>query len=291
LDFSDLNRNSLTVVLIHTLMKITILTLALIHFVLGNPITKNRYVPNTPENLALIKSGDFNGNIEQLSGQYQGDMVLSEKQERVLKGMDRTGLVDVNMRWPDRVIPYVISDVFNAAQVDYIERGLRELERVSCLTFVPRTNEVNYVRVNGQAGGCWSEVGYLRGGEQEINLAVAEPGVGCFRIGTIVHEFLHTLGFYHMQSATERDDYVKVAYEHIQSGLEHNFDKYQPDLISNYGVEYDVLSVMHYEGYGFTRNGFATIIPHDITLIRTMGQREGLSNRDITRLNAMYQCN
>lgn len=105
-------------------------------------------------------------------------------------------------------------------------------------------------------------MGYLNEGEQEVNLALNDPEVGCFRIGTIIHEFLHTLGFYHMQSATERDDYVKIAYEHILSGLEHNFEKYPADLISNYGVDYDVLSVMHYPGYGFTKNGYATIIPH-----------------------------
>lgn len=88
------------------------------------------------------------GNIEQLSGQYQGDMVLSEQQERVLKGMERTGLIDINMRWPNNVVPYVLSDVFNVEQQAHIEAGLRELERVSCLTFVPRTEEANFVRVN-----------------------------------------------------------------------------------------------------------------------------------------------
>lgn len=75
-------------------------------------------------------------------------MVLSEKQKRLLKGMDRTGLIDANMRWPNKVVPYVLSDVFNDEQTSHIEAALRELERVSCLTFVPRTDEVNYVRVN-----------------------------------------------------------------------------------------------------------------------------------------------
>lgn len=75
-------------------------------------------------------------------------MVLSEKQERALKGLDRTGLIDVNMRWPNKVVPYVLSEVFNDEQKAHIETGLRELERVSCLTFVPRTDEVTYVRVN-----------------------------------------------------------------------------------------------------------------------------------------------
>ncbi len=97
----------------------------------------------------MISSGNYNENIEQLSGQYQGDMVLSEKQERALKkGMDRTGLIDVNMRWPNKVVPYVLSEVFNDEQKNQIEAGLAELARVSCLTFTPRTDEVNFVRVN-----------------------------------------------------------------------------------------------------------------------------------------------
>lgn len=75
-------------------------------------------------------------------------MVLSEKQKSVLKGMDRTGLIDVNMRWPNKVVPYLLSDVFSDEQKSHIEASLRELERVSCLTFVPRTDEVNYVGVN-----------------------------------------------------------------------------------------------------------------------------------------------
>lgn len=42
---------------------------------------------------------------------------------------------------------------------------------------------------------------------------------GCFRHGTVVHEMLHTLGFYHMQSTYDRDDYVKINWENIKSGV------------------------------------------------------------------------
>lgn len=105
-------------------------------------------------------------------------------------------------------------------------------------------------------------MGNLRRGRQQLNLQLFEPGVGCFRSGTVVHEFLHTLGFYHMQSATERDDYVMIAWEHIIPGMEHNFNTYGADVITNFGVEYDVVSVMHYNAYAFTKNGFATIIPY-----------------------------
>lgn len=118
------------------------------------------------------------------------------------------------------------------------------------------------LRAQGLPAGCYSNVGHLNSGRQTVNLQLYEPEAGCFRLGTIIHEFLHTLGFYHMQSATERDDFVRIAWENIQAGTENNFNKYDADRISNFGELYDVTSVMHYSAYGFTRNGFATIIPN-----------------------------
>ncbi|GBP12081.1 Zinc metalloproteinase nas-13 [Eumeta japonica] len=65
--------------------------------------------------------------------------------------------------------------------------------------------------------GCYSNVGYNPGassddGEVHQSLNLAK---GCFRHGTVVHEMLHTLGFYHMQSTYDRDDYVKINWENI----------------------------------------------------------------------------
>lgn len=77
-----------------------------------------------------------------------------------------------------------------------------------------------------------------------------------------MHEFLHALGFYHMQSATERDDWVRIEWGHIQPGMEHNFETYDSKYITNFEVDYDVTSVMHYSAYAFSVNGYATIIPN-----------------------------
>lgn len=79
----------------------------------------------------------------------------------------------------------------------------------------------------------------MRGGRQQLNLQLNEPGYGCFRLYTIVHEFLHALGFYHMQSNYVRDDYVEIIWENIQSGTENNFNKMSETSTSNFGVDYD----------------------------------------------------
>jgi len=269
-------------------MKVLLAVLAAVQLVWALP---KEYVPNTLENLEMIKSGNYKQDIETLGGQFEGDMVLEEKQKRALLGLEKTGIINTNYRWPNGVVPYVLADgYFSQAQVEQIERGLRAIEDASCIRFVNRTDEVNYVEVIGESTGCWSQVGNLRRGRQQLNLQLFEPGVGCFRSGTVVHEFLHTLGFYHMQSATERDEYVMIQWQHIIEDMEHNFNKYDADYITNFNVPYDVVSVMHYNAYAFTKNGFATIIPYDISLIDGMGQHVGMTDLDIQRLNAMYEC-
>ena len=52
-------------------------------------------------------------------------------------------------------------------------------------------------------------------GSQEISLTS-----GCQRlVGTIEHELLHALGFWHEQSRPDRDKYVEVLWENIVDGM------------------------------------------------------------------------
>lgn len=51
-------------------------------------------------------------------------------------------------------------------------------------------------------------------GAQEMNLAE-----DCFNeIGTILHEFLHCLGFVHQHSSYERDNYINIVWNNIDEG-------------------------------------------------------------------------
>jgi len=51
------------------------------------------------------------------------------------------------------------------------------------------------------------------GGKQQLSL-----GNGCVYTGTIMHEFLHAIGFYHEQSRPDRDQFVRIVTENIQGG-------------------------------------------------------------------------
>lgn len=65
-----------------------------------------------------------------------------------------------------------------------------------------------------------------------------------------------------MQSGLDRDEHVKIEWNHIINGTERNFNKYNSSVVSDFGIPYDYSSVMHYSAYAFTKDGYATIVPN-----------------------------
>ena len=74
-------------------------------------------------------------------------------------------------------------------------------------------------------------------------------GVFDFQKGIIIHEMGHAIGFQHEQTRSDRDSFVYIQTQNIQSGVAYNFMRYTPSQISSYGVPYDYTSVMHYSQY------------------------------------------
>lgn len=61
---------------------------------------------------------------------------------------------------------------------------------------------------------CWSYVGKQNTGNQSLSI-----GQWCDHHGTVVHEILHALGFWHEHSRYDRDDYVTIIWENIEEGF------------------------------------------------------------------------
>ncbi|XP_049698069.2 uncharacterized protein LOC126054976 isoform X1 [Helicoverpa armigera] len=227
------------------------------------------------------------------SGKFEGDLILNERQRRLIvedvaEGLARNGIRDGTKRWPNNeVIVYIQVEHFTSDQVQAIESGIEDIARASCVKFRPyRKGDRDAVVIQGNRRGCFSQVGY-QGGYQVLNLSGRHPvGRGCFRHGTVVHELLHTLGFYHMQSSPDRDDYVKIVWENIVQPARHNFRKYNSFSVSDFGVGYDYDSVLHYSQRAFSANGQDTIVPKQSGA--QIGQRVGLSDKDTQKLNKMY---
>lgn len=174
-------------------------------------------------------------------------------------------------------------------QAAYIHKAAATINALNCLKLVNQTTQKDYIRVSGDATGCSSSVGKV-GGAQVIKLKPNVIEVGCFRLYTIVHEFIHAFGFHHMQSSYDRDQFVKIVWENITPGTENNFAAYGTDRLSHFAVSYDYGSVMHYSALSFSINGKDTIVPTQNLNGLKMGQREQLSDKDILRIKRMYGC-
>lgn len=159
-----------------------------------------------------------------------------------------------------------------------------DIETYTCVRFVERTNEEDYVHILS-GSGCSSHLGKIDG-MQEISLQKD----GCFSRGTIIHEFIHALGYDHMHSHADRNKYVDIIFKNIQSDAISNFDRVDPRKFSNFGTKYDLYSVMHYDSTAFSKNGLKTIVPKDSRYREVMGQRKGMSRGDQQRINNMYKC-
>jgi hypothetical protein len=94
----------------------------------------------------------------------------------------------------------------------------------------------------------------------------------------------------HMHSHAERDKFVEIKWNNIQPQAISNFDKVDPRLFGNFGTNYDLYSLMHYDKTAFTLNGKDTIVPRNRRYRRIIGQRIGLSVGDVKRINNMYKC-
>jgi hypothetical protein len=105
-----------------------------------------------------------------------------------------------------------------------------------------------------------------------------------------MHELIHSIGYRHMHSSSDRDDYVTINFASIAYGTEHNFRKYSESEVSNFGTTYDYNSIMHYPSWAFSRDGRDTIVPKDLSYKEKIGQRVRLSDGDITRIIRMYDC-
>lgn len=164
---------------------------------------------------------------------------------------------------------------------------MQEYHENTCIKFIPhRLSDRDYISIESGNSGCFSSVGRI-GGSQVVNL----QSPGCLRkIGTVIHELLHVVGFLHEQNREERDEFVQINSQNIQNGYEINFKKARVGEATGFGVRYDYGSVMHYTTTAFSKNGQPTIVPK-IKTNEPIGQREGFSRSDIEKVKRMYKCN
>lgn len=190
------------------------------------------------------------------------------------------GITGSQYRWPGGLMPYEIDPAL--PNKNRVTDAIAHWTQNTSMRFVARTasnagSYPNYVRFI-PATGCWSQVG-MRGGRQDIGLA---SGCGT---GATIHEIGHAFGLWHEQSREDRDRFVKINWQNIEAGKEHNFNQHIADG-DDIGA-YDYQSIMHYPTWAFSKNGQPTI--ETIPPGTSIGQRSALSAGDIAAIHSMYE--
>ncbi|XP_062251020.1 meprin A subunit beta-like [Platichthys flesus] len=195
----------------------------------------------------------------------------------------RNSIIGDSYRWPT-TIPYYLEDSLEMNAKGVILKAFDQYRLKTCIDFTPWNGEKNYISVF-KGSGCFSSVGNQQEGKQRLSI-----GNNCDRLGTVEHEFLHALGFWHEQSRADRDDYVNIMWDRIEPGKEHNFKTYDDKVSSALGVPYDYGSVMHYSKTSFNIGSEPTIVTNIPSFMDVIGQRMGFSASDLTKLNRLYNC-
>jgi hypothetical protein len=205
-----------------------------------------------------------------------GDDILVETVEENVftKAVSRSSR---NRLWKDGVVPYEID-----LAIPNLQRLLDAINFFNTKTeirLVPRTNEKDYVyfKENGDKD-CSSFVG-RKGGKQSINV----PD-WCGK-GSLIHEIMHALGFYHEQSRPDRNKWIKVKWFNIKIARWFNF--FSAPFARSYG-EFDFNSIMLYPSF----NSFA-VKDEKPTMVTRDGdtwnaQRSSLSVQDLEALHTLY---
>ncbi|OWA52334.1 putative Acidic mammalian chitinase [Hypsibius exemplaris] len=225
---------------------------------------------------------------------FQGDIIgIDTLPDSDSTSMGLNGVLDENLKWKTLKVPYAYSQTFlSSDQADkrqIISDAMDVFEKNTCLTFVQRTTETEFITIFADANRCYSYYGKQQ--PRPKGQPVALSLTNCFTNGTsgiAQHELMHTLGFFHEQSRMDRDNYVDINWNNIMPEAQSQF------IIQNstaFDEPYDFDSVLHYGMFDFAIDrSIWTIKPKEKYKDKQIGQRIGLSPTDIRKINKMYKC-
>ncbi|KAK4295161.1 hypothetical protein Pmani_032263 [Petrolisthes manimaculis] len=159
---------------------------------------------------------------------------------------------------------------FTRSERKMIKAAMRHIEHQTCIFFCrshkPGLRKTLHITFGV---GCSSKVGYRPLGT-EIRL-----GVPCFvKVGTVVHELLHSLGLHHEHQRFDSRRYIKINFNCIQRGHERNFMPQSKTRVLSAGIPYDYNSILHYGQHTYSKKRSDLRTVNYRLSVRSVSQRD-----------------
>uniref|UniRef100_A0A0K0ESM0 Metalloendopeptidase n=1 Tax=Strongyloides stercoralis TaxID=6248 RepID=A0A0K0ESM0_STRER len=257
---------------------------------------------------ALIKNAGLEEQVEPVNdGTFQHDVLLTEEQSNImLNQITNSEYTGVKIRkkrsslflegvptskWPyTEKIKYTFDSTMDENNKAIIRSAIKEIESKTCVRFVytstkPSGAHLYYIKY---ASGTFCGLSYIG------RVLPSNPIYLSFScensIGIAIHETLHALGLNHEQLRGDRDEYIKINWENINPQQYDFFAIADSKQFTSYGVQYDYGSIMHYDQLIASSNGKPSMTAKINPLVnqRLMGQRRGLSERDVEIIQKMF---
>ncbi|CAG8459623.1 6954_t:CDS:1 [Funneliformis mosseae] len=137
--------------------------------------------------------------------------------------------------WPGGIVPYQPNE--NHPFWSVILKAINEMNNKTVVKFIEKTVQPDYVYFTSENSGNWSITVGKAGGPHQVNI---DKNVRS------LHELGHVIGLVHEHQRQDRDNYIEVHREFIDSNNEWNINNVINTTEIEYETEYDVHSFMHY---------------------------------------------
>uniref|UniRef100_A0A0N4ZIU6 Metalloendopeptidase n=1 Tax=Parastrongyloides trichosuri TaxID=131310 RepID=A0A0N4ZIU6_PARTI len=256
---------------------------------------------------ALLKNAGLDGQVEPVNdGTFQHDILLTEEQSNIMLNQisDAGGATEgrrkrsslflegvPTSKWPiTEKIKYTFDATMDENNKATVRSAIKEIETKTCVRFVytatkPSTPHLYYIKY---ASGTFCGLSYIG---RVLSSNPIYLSFSCENsVGIAIHETLHALGLNHEQIRGDRDEYITVNWENINPQQYDFFAVADSKQFTSYGVEYDYGSIMHYDQLIASSNGKPSMTAKINPSMnqRMMGQRRGLSERDVEIIQKMF---